>query len=335
MQTPDLPPRFVSRLQEMAGEDAESWMEGFREATAVAFRVNPLLAEDEGAVIRALQNEGLNPEPINWPSGAWSIPSIERETLTHSSPVNRGEVLLQNLSSQAAVAVLTDGLPAVNGMRFLDLAAAPGGKSIALAGFYKKSGDHEPEIRAVEVVRSRFYRMKKRMRDCGAGHIKTFQTDGRFVGDHLPESFDAVLLDAPCSSEAVIRACQPDTWAHWSEKRVLKAADLQCLLLASAWKALRPGGRLLYSTCSTAPEENEAVISAHLNAHVETTKCLPIKLGLSNTIGGLRSWRGEPFHEAVANTRRIIPNSICEPFFLAVLEKVGNSPNPEDVRKCS
>lgn len=145
------------------------------------------------------------------------------------------------------------------GERVLDLCAAPGGKTLILAEALATSG----ELTANDRSPARAQRLRRVIVDYVPeevrARIRLTQRDARRWGLMEPESYDAVLLDAPCSSEGhVLR--DAGELAKWSEGRVERLALEQYSLITSALMALKPGGRLLYSTCALAPLENDGVV---------------------------------------------------------------------------
>jgi 16S rRNA (cytosine1407-C5)-methyltransferase len=148
-------------------------------------------------------------------------------------------------------------------------------------------------------------------------------TDGRSVGAKCPAMFDRVMLDAPCSTEAKFKAWDDKTTAYWSERKIKEMAKLQQRLFASAVKALKPGGTLLYATCSFAPEENEAVVDKALGKHPEL-RVEPIALPIPNTRPGVTRWGKKPYAPDVAKCLRILPTDAMDGFFLCKLRKVSS-----------
>ena len=98
----------------------------------------------------------------------------------------------------------------------LDLAAAPGGKTLAIAALMNNTG----RIAAVEPIRGRFHRMQANLRRCGVSNVQFYQRDGRSVGRLVPERFDRVLLDAPCSSESRMRWLDQQSFEQWSLRKI-------------------------------------------------------------------------------------------------------------------
>lgn len=302
-----LPADFVERLRGLA-PNSEEIIEILRADPDPAFWINPLLSGND-RVLEELRE--LEPKPLPWPPGAWTVAADRRSELARSAPAGDGRIYIQNASSQAAVAVLNPQ----PGEKILDLAAAPGGKTLRMATC------PQTEIAAVEVSKPRFFRLKENLRRCGVSNVRLFLKDGRVVGSKTPERFDAVLLDAPCSSEAVMRVGQPETWKHWNLSRVKKSAGLQKELLWSAFQALKPGGRILYSTCSLSPEENESVIDAVMRKAGGNLLPEEIDVPIASAQAGLKEAFGAVWDERVQLGRRIYPDGVFSAFFLCLLRK--------------
>lgn len=138
--------------------------------------------------------------------------------------------------------------------RVMDVAAAPGSKTTQIAA---RMGNHGA-ILANEFSASRVKVLHANISRCGIHNVALTHFDGRVFGAALPEAFDAILLDAPCSGEGVVRK-DPDALKNWSVESNLDIAATQRELIDSAFHALRPGGTLVYSTCTLNRDENEDV----------------------------------------------------------------------------
>lgn len=138
--------------------------------------------------------------------------------------------------------------------RVLDMAAAPGSKTTQIAARMGNKG----AILANEYSASRVKVLHANISRCGISNVALTHFDGRVFGAALPETFDAVLLDAPCSGEGVVRK-DPDALRNWSQESSHAIAQTQLALIDSAFHALRPGGTLIYSTCTLNPEENQQI----------------------------------------------------------------------------
>ena len=192
--------------------------------------------------------------PVPWcEEGFW----IEREdeaslplgsTAEHLS----GLFYIQEASSMLPVAALfADGNAPE---RVMDVAAAPGSKTTQIAARMNNRG----AILANEFSASRVKVLHANISRCGIQNVALTHFDGRVFGAALPEAFDAILLDAPCSGEGVVRK-DPDALKNWSVESNLDIASTQRELIDSAFHALRPGGTLVYSTCTLNRDENEGV----------------------------------------------------------------------------
>lgn len=143
--------------------------------------------------------------------------------------------------------------------RVLDLCAAPGGKSLILAERYAASGQLVLNERSPARRKRLLQVLKDYVPEAIRKRIRVHQHDGRLWGQHQPEAYDAILLDAPCSSEEhVLRDVA--ALAQWSAKRIQRLSREQLALLRSSVSALRTSGHLVYCTCALAPEENDEVI---------------------------------------------------------------------------
>ncbi|TYO98715.1 16S rRNA (cytosine1407-C5)-methyltransferase [Geothermobacter ehrlichii] len=309
-----LPEAFVQLLRQLvpAGRLA-SVMESFAAVKPVCLRFNPLRAEPE--VIRSeLEAAGCRLSPVPWyPLACW-VPAEQKALLTGSAAFAEGRIYLQSPSSMLAPLLLAPE----PGEEVLDLAAAPGGKTLLLAAMMGNQG----RIAAVEAVRGRFFRLKENLRRGAATLVDTYLADGRTIGRKVPGRFDRVLLDAPCSSEARFSRLRPESWAHWSARKVKETARKQQGLLVSALQALRPGGRLLYCTCAFSPEENELNVARLLRRFPGQFSVEPLAVpGEVPQMPGLTAWQGRQLPAELASTVRILPDRRYDGFYLALLRK--------------
>lgn len=136
----------------------------------------------------------------------------------------------------------------------LDIAAAPGSKTTQMAQHMENYG----VIVANDVSVKRLKALTNNLERLGVLNVCVTQLDGRRFGKLMPEAFDKILVDAPCSAEGTIRKSYKAiyNWQPWGYKKLV---ETQKMLLVSAYKALKPGGVLVYSTCTFAPEENEGL----------------------------------------------------------------------------
>ena len=296
----------LARLVPAGGHPAAE--EHFLGPRPVALRVNTLRA-DPAAVAAGFAADGIPLRPVAWSPAAFVADPADRERVVRHPRVEGGAAYPQGLASQLAALAL-DPRP---GESALDLCSAPGGKTLDLAARLGPDAD----LAAVESSRPRFFRLKANLERAGAGFVRTYLHDGRRTGGKVPGRFDAVLLDAPCSGDTRLRGGgDPSAWGVRKAKRL---AGKQRQLLGSAIACARPGGRVLYATCSFSPEENEAVVDHALRVGGVEAEALSLPEGLA--VPGLAGWEGEGFHPGVRLARRVLPAGPVEGFFLALLRR--------------
>jgi len=280
-------------------------LEGLKNKEEFSFRINRHKADL--SCINDLRKEGYNPKKTEWDDYVYTLPMQERKKIIKSAPYSEHKIYIQNLSSIISAQALE-----VNGDDWvLDLAAAPGGKSLIFSEKARK-------VSAVEPDKSRFFRMKRNFKIHGAKNIQTYNKDGRFVYKATGEMFDKVFLDAPCSSEAHIDFKEGITW--WNLKRVKRFSKLQKQLIISAYNALKRGGSMIYATCTFSPEENEANIDYLLKMFPDA-QIAQIDLPISNIQQGITEWEGETYCAEVKKTVRILPRGAFSGFYFAKIIK--------------
>ena len=243
MPATHLPEDFVRRLRSAFDEAAvEQILNSMSAPKRQAYWVNPLKGD-----LRTMPGS-----PVSGAAGVYVVALEDRDVVTQSEEARDGRVYPINPSSTLAIEALSPR----PGEEVLDLAAAPGGKTILMAARMDNVG----RIAAVEPVKGRFFRLRANLERCGVTIAALYMHDGRSIGRKTPERFDRVLLDAPCSSEARFRADVPRSFAHWTPRKVKEAARKQRGLIRSAFACLKPGGRLVYCTCTFSREENEDVV---------------------------------------------------------------------------
>ena len=308
-----LPEAFTDRLvQIVPREQFESIIKTFDSPKQVTFRVNTLKSSPQE--LEAELNAARIPfERIKWLEGVYRITPENKLSLTRTVAFYGGRLYIQNLASMIAPMILAPKPEET----VLDLAAAPGGKTLMLAGMMENTG----WLSAVEPSRERFFRLCDNLKSQGVANAHTYMTDGRSVGKKCPEMFDRILLDAPCSSEARFKTHEPKSMSFWSVHKVKETSKLQRRLLLSAFDALKPGGKLLYCTCSFSPEENEGPLQHLLERHGEDLTTIPLILPFDNIQKPLERWGKEIFDERIQNAVRILPTDTIDGFFLCLLEK--------------
>ena len=308
-----LPEAFVERLREIVPrEHIDAILKTFDAPKQVTFRVNTLKSSSEELEAQ-LKTADIPYERIEWMQGVYRIAPQDKLRLTQTDAFYEGRLYIQNLASMVAPMILAPQPEET----VLDLAAAPGGKTLMLAAMMENTG----WLSAVEPTRERFFRLRANLEMQGVTNAHTYMTDGRSVGKKCPQMFDRIMLDAPCSSEARFKTHEPKSISFWSIHKAKETSKLQKRLLLSAYDALKPGGKLLYCTCSFSPEENEIPLQHLLERHGEHLTTLPITLPFDNVQKPLERWGKEIFDERIQNAVRILPTDTIDGFFLCLLEK--------------
>jgi 16S rRNA (cytosine1407-C5)-methyltransferase len=314
--------------------------------------VNSIKAREHESIKAVLEEAGFKVRQVPWYKDAFVLLNKSKRELTETSLYKEGKIYIQSLASMVPPLVLGP-LP---GERVLDLTAAPGSKTSQIAMMMDMTG----ELHANDNNKVRFFKLKHNMELLGViesssrsdasapevfdeiegeseggevaddvreeyGGDKKFCTlhlgDGsHFCGEHR-DYFDKILVDVPCSAEARFVNGEPKSYGYWSEKKIKEMAYKQRKLLFSAWVALRPGGTLVYSTCTFAPEENEVQVSKLVERFPDEVEMLDCTIDGLKVLKPLRQWKEKPTHPAVQKAARILPTAEIEGFFVAKLRK--------------
>jgi 16S rRNA C967 or C1407 C5-methylase (RsmB/RsmF family)/NOL1/NOP2/fmu family ribosome biogenesis protein len=252
MPAAGLPEAFVGRMRELLGPEAPAFLDSYRRPAQRAVRANPLKLDP--ADLPGLL--GIDPDPVPWCPEAFFLPTGVR---VGDTPAHAAGLCYVQEPSALAVGMALDVRP---GQRVLDLAAAPGGKTTLVAG---RLGDRGVVV-ANEVQRSRVQALAGNLDRWGSPRTMLAAESVAGLAERLPGGFDRVLLDAPCSGEGLFRR-NPAAAAQWRPGQVRGSAARQRALLADAAHLVRPGGVLVYATCTFAAEENERQVAGFLAAH--------------------------------------------------------------------
>lgn len=315
----ELPPAFVESVGALLGEaELPAFLAAYDQPAARGLRVNTRKTSPE-RVADLLQLPG---EPVGWCPAGLYVPAAAPVRPSAHLAHRAGLYYLQEPSAMLPAELLAAGLgDELSGASVLDLAAAPGGKTTRLTELVGPDG----LVVANEVERKRLGVLQENLDRWGASNVVTTSRPVEQLGDTAGAGFDAVLLDAPCSGEGMFRR-DPAAIRQWSPAAVRGAARRQAGLLAAAARLVRPGGVLVYSTCTFAVEENEERV-AELVAAEPAWMIMDIDAG--GPVGrGVR--RGD---QPTERTVRIWPHQASgEGHFAAVLrlspDAPGRSPAP-------
>lgn len=230
------------------------------------------------------------------------------EKLSESITFQTGGAYIMNPSSVAPAAILTSFLDEESVV--MDVSSAPGGKTTAISDMLNRKG----LVIANEISSQRLKSLHFNLEKYGAYNVKTVSMDGRLLPKFFTNSMDGILLDAPCSNENKIFR-NKTVQNTWNKDLVLRMAELQFQLIKSAFECLKPGGVLVYSTCTLSLEENEMVIDKLLTEY-DDSEIIPVRGMYGHGLLGKSR-----IDESVA---RIMPDELStDGFFAAAIRKKG------------
>lgn len=276
-----LPAWYIKKIRELIGEEeATKLFSSFLKTPKISVRVNTLKATTD-EVLKKLEEEGVKDLEVSQ-----VVPTVVKfrgpYNFDKSSLVREGKIVIQD-ESAALAAILLDPKP---GHVVVDLAAAPGGKTELIGELMKNEGI----IHAFDIDSKRIKRMQRLLEKTGVTIVKIYRRDGREAPNVIGENAaDRVLVDPPCSSDGTLMKNHDLRW-RLIEDEVPKLAQLQYELLLAGLKILKPGGYLLYSTCSLLKEENEDLIMRVIKK--KKAKIVPIRGPYEEGFikGTMRAW---------------------------------------------
>lgn len=242
-----LPPAFEERIKKQWPAEAEKFLEALQTEAPVSIRQNPgkLLTPE------LLLPEAAPLQRVRWCEDAWYL--SRRPVFTLDPCFHGGAYYVQEASSLFIQHILKQLLPS-GPVRILDLCAAPGGKSTLMASLLNQ----DSLLVSNEVIRSRAAILKENIIKWGQDNIVVTNNDPSDFHT-LKGAFDIILVDAPCSGEGMFRK-DPESVREWSENHLRLCSERQQRILSDIWRCLKPGGKLIYSTCTYNPGENEAIL---------------------------------------------------------------------------
>ncbi|WP_312071654.1 RsmB/NOP family class I SAM-dependent RNA methyltransferase [Anaerotignum propionicum] len=296
----ELPIQYTEKMQKLLGEEYPRYLESFEESRYFGLRVNPLKLMPEVF----LDQNVFSLTSVPWCNEGFYYAGDERPA--KHPYYHAGLYYLQEPSAMSPGAIL----PIQPGERVLDVCAAPGGKSTQLGARLQGEG----LLVANDISAGRAKALLKNIELFGIRNAVVMSEPPERLRERLPNFFDKILIDAPCSGEGMFRK-EPDMVKSWNEEMLAFCQKEQAKILEACAEMLRPGGMMLYSTCTFAVEENEKSITDFLERHQEFS-LVPIekKYGFSAGIGEL------------SQCARLYPHKIKgEGHFLALMQKAGNS----------
>ncbi|WP_162053874.1 methyltransferase RsmF C-terminal domain-like protein [Pontibacter pamirensis] len=289
------PISFTDRMQRLLGSDYHHFMKALQHAPPISIRLNP-----------AKTNARPNISKVPWAEYGYYLP--ERPSFTLDPLLHAGTYYVQEASSMFLEQALKQVVNLEQPLQVLDLCGAPGGKSTHLASLISSDSLQVSN----EVIRSRASVLAENVAKWGSGNVLVTSNDPRDFG-RLSDFFDVMVVDAPCSGEGMFRK-DPQAVNEWSDESVNLCAQRQQRILMDVWDALKPGGILIYSTCTWNEQENEENI-AWL---AEQEQAESLKLTLQP------EWGVKPSQLKGIEGYRFYPHQVQgEGFFVAIVRKAG------------
>lgn len=312
-----LPQGFLERMQRLLGGEYAAFLESWQGTVHRGLRINTLKCPPEHFKKIFPAKDSLRPIPFSSVGfevdGGWKA---GMDPLHHA-----GAYYMQEPSAMSAVTVLAPQ----PGERILDMCGAPGGKSTQIAAAMQGKG----LLWANEYVRPRAQILLQNLERCGVSQEVVSSCEAALLGERLPDYFDGVLVDAPCSGEGMFRK-EAAALEMWSEDNIRLCAGRQREILDAAARTVAPGGRLVYSTCTFAPEEDECMAAWFLQHHPEFS-LVDLRRQVSFGREGF-GWEqikffAEDVEEPAASLegcRRIFPSDGGEGHFIAAFRRQGS-----------
>lgn len=314
--TPEIPALFLERMSRLLGDEYPAFAQSLNAAPKSGLRVNTLKLTPDA--FREIAPFPLG-DAVPWCDSAVTMPERGTSSSPGLHPYHTAGLYYMQDPSAMSPAELLAPQP---GDRVLDLAAAPGGKTTHLAALMQGRG----LLVANEIKDKRVGHLAQNMERWGAGNVVITNETPERLADHFGAYFDRVLVDAPCSGEGMFRK---DMGARidWSPEMVEGCAVRQLNILRVAAKLVRPGGFLLYSTCTFAPEEDEAIVNGLLRGFTDSNGLGQFDVVALPQFPGFMPGRPEWLEDATASptlsgAARLFPHRLAgEGHFACLLQK--------------
>lgn len=293
---PEIIPQFLKEMlvNQYGQETTKKIIKGYVKKV-VTIRINTIKTSKQ-EIIDKLKNAQIEFDEIEYNNNALIIRNKNEEDLRKLDMYENGEIYMQSLSSMLPPIVLEPK----EKENILDMTAAPGGKTTQMSAMT----DNKAYITACEKNKIRAERLKYNLQKQGAKMVNVMQEDARKLSDYF--SFDKILLDAPCSGSGTENVLN----AKFTEELIERSVKTQEELLKKALKILKPGGEMVYSTCSILKQENEDLLKKFL----KKSKIEIMPINLTDEIPMLPT--------TLKGTVCVCPTEIYEGFFVAKIKKL-------------
>ncbi len=303
-----LPEEFVNKMQGLMGEEFNSYLESYKKPRFYGLRVNTLKISVE----EFLKISPFHLEPVPWTTDGFYYQ--EGDNPGRHPYYYAGLYYIQEPSAMLPGAVI--GVKP--GDKVLDLCAAPGGKTVQMAAQMKGKG----LLVANDINADRVKALVKNIELCGVRNAVVMNETPDKLARNFEGYFDKILVDAPCSGEGMFRKDE-DAIKSWEKFKCEKCSGMQWDILQQVDKMLKPGGSILYSTCTFSPEEDELMIEKFMNEYMGHYELLEIpKTG--GIEGGRTQWSNGTYD--FSKTARLWPHKLNgEGHFAALIKKIDKA----------
>ena len=302
---------FKGRMAQLLNVSESKVTEILQPSKVFTCRLNRLRKVNREQIIEKASKLGIDMEPLSWYPDAFVVKNTKYDLLK-TDLVKGGVLYIQNASSYLPVLALE---PSAN-EKILDACAAPGGKTSHIAALT----DGKADIWANDGIKIRLESFKQVQKLLGFKTSRLTCIPAQSLDKEIKEQFDKILLDVQCSGEGMIDINNLSTMRFWSLERITKYMHLQTKALNACFNLLKPGGVLVYSTCTYAPEENEAPISKFLKRHKDAF-IQPLQFDSKYVRHGVTKWQDMVFDEQLRGALRVLPHDGMEGFFVCRIVK--------------
>ncbi|HJQ09342.1 MAG TPA: RsmB/NOP family class I SAM-dependent RNA methyltransferase [Candidatus Saccharimonadales bacterium] len=304
---------LVQRVAKILQVDPERAKALLNTTRGQSIRINTLKVERQAA-LAGLEALGWIGKSYSWIPDGYTI-ETSIEPIRDSKLVAEGKVFIQNAASWLPVIAL-DPKP---DEQILDICAAPGGKSSHIAALT----NNRAKLWVNDNSRARLAKMQANFARLGVTPERITLYDAQQLARKLDRKlFDKILLDAPCSGEGLMHYERDKDFATWSVAHIKRLQQLQKRLINQAWQLLKPGGTMVYSTCTMAPEENEAVVNYLLRSQPDAEIVL-LDIQLPNRVPTVTTWNSKTYSPGLSGCIRLTPSKQLEAFFVCKLKRLA------------
>ena len=311
---------FISRMASILQKPKGEVKHMFFQRARTTVRLNNLKGDTRNIYNFLTNTKGWKMQKIEGFNNTYFINNKDKSEIGESEEYKDGKFYIQNLSSILSVYILDPR----EDEDILDMTASPGSKTTLISSLT----NNKANLIANDIDQQRISKLNNVLYQFGSKNVEVSNQDGIILGNINPGHFDKVILDAPCSGEGRIYLAGRKPLRFWSIKMVNAMTRIQKKLIESAFKSLKKGGTLIYSTCTLEPDENEGIVSdllyEHKDAKMEDIDFIDTlePLITDKIESGITRWSGKMYHPDVEKSIRIIPSPEMMGFYIAKITKI-------------